>query len=159
MCLDTLNPASTPHWVQWQPVGKVEPEPAIFQSHATAHPTHLWMAEGSHSRRGRRDVPPPHLCNLQSLRMSQNNHGYLYALVAYPKSLSKLTELSRPNLTTFKIFYYADPDNQKPSESEAATLESMHQEFDLEFKHWRWTEDSGAYSTTLEASERGHREH
>ncbi|KAJ6531537.1 hypothetical protein DFH09DRAFT_1093210 [Mycena vulgaris] len=79
-----------------------------------------------------------HLRNLQSLHMSQNNHGYLYALAAYPKSLSKLTELSvrhtdlpilklylsqRPNPKTFKIFYYADPDNQKPSE--AATLESM----------------------------------
>ncbi|KAJ6488321.1 hypothetical protein DFH09DRAFT_1105727 [Mycena vulgaris] len=96
--------------------------------------------------------------------MSQNNHGYLYTLAAYPKSLSKLTELSvrhtdlpilklylsqRPNPKTFKIFYYADPDIQKPSE--AATLESMYQEFDLELKHWRWTEDQRTYSTTLEA--------
>ncbi|KAJ6475903.1 hypothetical protein DFH09DRAFT_1342579 [Mycena vulgaris] len=94
------------------------------------------------------------LHNLQSLRMSQNNHRYLCALAACPKSLSKLTELSvrhtdlpilklylsqRPNPTTFKILYYADPDSQKPSE--AVTLKNTHQEFDLEFKHWRWTED------------------
>ncbi|KAJ6531522.1 hypothetical protein DFH09DRAFT_1093198 [Mycena vulgaris] len=135
MCLDALDPASTPYWVQWQPLTlctcgwqkEVTPEEVVVMFHR--------------------------LRNLQSLHVSQNNHGYLYALAAYPKSLSKLTELSvrhtdlpilklylsqRPNPRTFKIFYYADPDNQKPS---AATLESMYQEFDLELKHWRWTED------------------
>ncbi|KAJ6527307.1 hypothetical protein DFH09DRAFT_1094810 [Mycena vulgaris] len=62
----------------------------------------------------------------------------LCSMAAY-LPIFKLYLSQRPNPTTFKIFYYADLDNQKPSE--AATLESMYQEFDLELKHWRWTED------------------
>ncbi|KAJ6531477.1 hypothetical protein DFH09DRAFT_1093149 [Mycena vulgaris] len=144
MCLDALDPASTPYWVQWQPVRKAEPEPLTLC-------TCGWQKEVTTEEVV---VMFHRLRNLQSLHMSQNNHGYLYALTVYPKSLSKSTELpvrhtdlpilklylsQRPNPKTFKIFYYADPDNQKPSE--AATLESMYQEFDLELKHWRWTED------------------